>query len=182
MLQKICFPIMLLLSATIAAQTNPDKHMLAMELMMSKLIMAAPGNFANVIGAKETVQGNAVFYKANLVATVTDAAEMKTALATDFFGAMQTVDDHIVVTPEATIYLARYTDDAEFSITHMVTEAFVALPANFNKPGTAAKVEKTSAEIADETTYVLTINNIPVGRLTCNIKAGTAALIIGVKK
>ena len=182
MLKKICFPIVLLISITVAAQTNPDKHMLAMELMMSKLIMAAPDNFANIIGAKETVQGSTVFYKANLVATVTDAAEMKTALATDFFGAMQTADDHIVVTPEATIYLARYTDDAEFSITNMVTEAFIALPAVFNKPGTNAKVEKIAGEIVDETVYFLTINNMPVGKLTCNTKAGSAALIIGVKK
>ena len=182
MIKKICLPIMLLISVSIAAQTNPDKHMVAMELMMSKLIMAAPGNFANIKGAKATVQGNAVFYKANLVATVTDAAEMKTALATDLFGAMQTVDDHIVVTPDATFYLARYTDDDEFSITNMVTEAFAALSANFNKPGTDAKVEKIAGETADETGYVLAINNIPVGKLTCNTKAGTAALIIGLKK
>ena len=182
MFNKICLPVMLLLTVTVAAQTTPDKHMQAMQRMMTKLIMAAPGNFTNIKGTQEPQQGNAVFYKANLVATVTDAAEMKEALATDFFGAMQTADDHIVVTPEGTIYLARYTDDAEFSITDMVTEALMTLPATVNKPGTDAKVEKIPGPTADEAAYILTINNMSVGRLNCDSKAGTATLIIGVKK
>jgi hypothetical protein len=59
---------------------------------------------------------------------------------------------------------------------------FAVLPTNFNKSGTDTNVEKIAGETADETAYVLTINNMPVGKLTCNTKAGTATLIIGVKK
>ena len=184
MLKKMCLPVMLLLSVTIAAQTTatPDKHVVAMQRMMMKLITAAPGNFTNIKGTEESKQGNAVFYKANLTATVTDAAEMKEAIATDFFGAMQTADDHIVVTPEGTVYLARYTDDAEFSITEMVTQAFSSLPAYAGKTDSNSKVEKIPGPTADETVYMLTLNNTVVGRLNCNTKAGTAALIIGIKK
>jgi len=184
MLKKMCFPVLLLLTFTCKAQTNstPDKHVVAMQRMMMKLINAAAGNFANIKGTEESKQGNAVFYKANLSATVTDAGEMKEALATDFFGAMLTTDDHIVVTPEGTVYLARYTDDAEFSITAMVTEAFSSMPAYAGKKDGNSKVEKIPGATADEAKYMLTLNNTVVGRLTCNTKAGTAALVIGIKK
>ena len=184
MIRKICLPVMLLLSVTIAAQTTttPDKHVVAMQRMMMKLITAASNNFSNIKGTQQRQQGNAVFYKANLTATVTDAAEMKEALATDFFGAMQTADDHIVVTSEGTIYLARYTDDAEFSITEMVTQAFTLLPAYAGKADASSKVEKIPGPTNDETVYMLTLNSTVVGKLNCNTKAGTAALIIGVKK
>ena len=183
MLQKIFLPVMLLVSVNLAAQTTstPDKHVLAMQRMMMKLVSAAPGNFASIKGTPENQQGSTVFYKANLTATVTDAAEMKEALATDFFGAMQTADDHIVVTPEGTIYLARYTDDAEFSISAMVTTAFTTLPAYIGKAANA-KVDKVPGPTADQAVYIFTVNNITAGRLTCDSKAGTAALIIGVKK
>jgi hypothetical protein len=184
MLKKMFLPIMLLLCVTGTAQTTttPDKHVVAMQRMMMKLITAAAGNFANIKGTEESKQGNAVFYKANLTATVTDAAEMKEALATDFFGAMQTADDHIVVTPEGTIYLARYTDDAEFSITEMVTQAFTSLPAYAGKADANSKVEKIQGATIDEAVYMLTVDNSVVGKLNCNTKAGTAALIIGIKK
>jgi hypothetical protein len=182
MLKKMCLPLMLLLSVTIMAQTTaaPDKHVVAMQRMLIKLIAAAPGNFANIKGTQESQQGTAVFYKANLTATVTDAVEMKEALATDFFGAMLTADDHIIVSPEGTIYLARYTDDAEFSITDMVTQAFTAMPAFVGNAD--AKIDKLPGPTADQTIYLLTINNTIVGKLNCNSKAGTSALIIGIKK
>jgi len=182
MLKKICLPVVLLLSITVAAQTTPDKHVVAMQHMMMKLIMAAPGNFANIKGAQESQQGNAVFYKANLAATVSDPAEMKEALANDFFGAMQTADDHIVVTPEGTIYLARYIDDAEFSITGMVIQAFTTLPANAGKAGADTKLEKIPGSITEQFVYIFIINSSIVAKLNCDTKAGTAALIIGVKK
>lgn len=182
MLKRICLPLMLLFSSTISAQPTsaPDKYVVAMQRMMLKLITAAPGNFTNIKGTLEAPQGNAIFYKANLTATVTDAVEMKEALATNFFGAMQTSDDHIVVTPEGAIYLAKYTDDAEFSITGMITQAFTSMPTYMNTAN--AKIEKIPGPTADQTVYILTLNNTPVGKLNCDSKAGTAALIIGIKK
>ena len=175
-------PILLLLPVSIMAQTTvtPDKHVLAMQRMLMKLIAAAPGNFANIKGAQESQQGNAVFYKANLTATVTDAAEMKEVLATDFFGAMQTADDHIVVRPEGTIYLARYADDAEFSITDMVTQVFTSMPDYIGKAN--AKIEKVAGPTANQSIYILTYNNTVVGTLNCDSKAATSAIIIGIRK
>jgi hypothetical protein len=107
---------------------------------------------------------------------------MKEALATDFFGAMLTSDDHIVVTPEGTIFLARYTDDAEFSVTDMVTRAFTGMPAYIGAADTNAKTEKIPGPTTDQSVYMLTYNNIVVGKLNCNTKLGTATLIIGIKK
>jgi hypothetical protein len=182
MFKKMFLPALLLLCSYTNAQNTgtQDKSLLAMQRMMLKLITAAPGNFSAVKGTQEYQRGTAVFYTANLTATITDAKEMKEALATDFFGAMLTADDHIVVSPEGTIFLARYTDDAEFSITGLVTKAFTGMPAYIGDVN--VKTEKIAGATADENMYILTYNNTAIGKLDCNTKLGTALLIIGIKK
>jgi len=181
--KKMLLSAILFVSAQSFAQTTtPDKHVVAMQRMMLKLITAAPTNFAAIKGTEESKNGNTVFYTANLVNTVTDPAEMKEALATDFFGAMLTTDDHIVVAPAGTIFLARYVDDGEVSMTDMVTTAFTGMPAYIGKADATAKTEKIAGATADEATYILTYKNSFVAKLSCNTKLGTAMLIIGIQK
>jgi len=171
---------MLLLTVNISAQTssNPDKHVTAMQRMLLKLINASSNNFVTIKGSQENQQGSAIFFKVNLTSIVTDAAEMKEALATDFFGAMLTNDDHIVVTPSGTLYLARYVDDAEFPISDIITQAFMGMPSFLGN--STAKIENISGQTSDQSTYILTYNNIAVGKLDCNKKSGKSAIIIGL--
>ena len=162
--------------------TAPDKHERAMQSMMYKLLQASSQNFSLIKGREVSRRNNSVFYTANLVNLVTDSSEMRKALATDFFGAMQTTEDNIVETPEGTIYLARYKDDEEFSITTMVTNAFTGMPRFLGIKDLSKGIEKLQGRTADETIYILQFNNQPSARLTVDTKNGTATLIIGQRK
>ena len=145
---------------------------------MLKLIQQAPDDFKTLKGAEVSRNEKATAYKVDLTKTITDFNEMKSALATNFFGSMLTTDDFIVVTGSSTIYYARY-DDAE--VTDFVGKTFLGMPA-FLGPGSDAKMEDLKMDTATAHAYILSIKGGNIARFNYDTQTGKGLLLIGIKK
>lgn len=165
--------------AQMSASTTADPQTIAMQKMMSRLLEAAPLNFENIKGAEVSRSAQGVFYKADLTKTVFGQAEMKEALATNFFGAMLTDKDNILESNGSTMYVARYKNDGEFSVCDFVTKAFIGLPKYLQMDD--AKVEEEQSDTPGAKTYFLTMGGVVMGRMDYSEKAGKAQLVIGMK-
>ncbi len=160
------------------ASAQTESATVKMQKMMRNIIQQVPDEFKKLKGSEVSRNEKAIIYKVDLTKTITDPKEMKTALATDFFGSMLTSEDYIAETGGSTIYLARY---ADVDILELMGKAFIDLP-NFLAMGTDAKVDELKSDIIGTHIYILTIKGVSIGRLDYDGLNGKGQLIIGIKK
>lgn len=154
-----------------------------MQKMMWLIMQEAPGDFAKIIGNEVSKNDKGTFYTAELSRMIKTPEEMKKALVDNFFGAMLTTDDNIVKTGNSTIYLAKYANESELSVTEMVRDALLGMPEYLAMGADVAKVEEV--KMGDPTVqqkWVLMIKGVNIAGYTLYPKDGKGMLIIGIKK
>ncbi len=172
--------ILALLSiCSMPASAQTDSATFKMQTMMLKIIQQAPNDFKTLKGAEVSRNDKAVFYAADLTKTITDANEMRQALASNLFGAMLTAEDNIIETGGSTIYLARY-DDAV--VLDVLEKAFLDMPKFLGADYQAAVEELKLPTAVTTHSYVLTIKGINIAKLDYDGPNGKGMVIIGIKK